>query len=84
MKSSGDGGKVVRVDGMKWEIEKGFGLQSISNREPLQVLEHGVDKRQPGFRNGNPRSREKSGLKWHGIWGRQTGRGHDSSNRQTM
>ena len=66
MKSLGDGEKAVRVGGVREKIEKGllqFGLQSISDREPLQALEDVLDKKQPGFRNRAPRSRGKSGLK---------------------
>lgn len=47
---------------VRHEIEKGLGLQSVSNRQPLQVLEDGTDKTQPSFRTRNPRV-ERSGLK---------------------
>lgn len=62
------GGKAVGGGGVtvRHKIEKGLGLQSISNRQPLQVLEDGIDKKQPSFRTRNPRV-ERSGLKWHGI-----------------
>lgn len=81
MKSLGDGEKAVKVGGVREKIEKGFGLQSISDREPLQALEDALDKKPPGFRKRTPRSRGKTGLKSHGIWSRRTGRGHGSSSR---
>lgn len=57
---------------MRHKIENRLGLQSIRNREPSQVLEDGTDEKQARFRNRNPRSREKSGLEWPEISGRET------------
>lgn len=41
-------------DTVRYEVGQGLGLQSISNREPLQLLEDGRDKRQPRYRSGTP------------------------------
>lgn len=43
---------------MRHKVEKGFELQFISNRELLQLLEDGIDKKEPRFRTGNPQTRE--------------------------
>ena len=42
------------IDTVRYKVEKGFGLQFISNRELLQLLEDGIVNKEPRFRTGNP------------------------------
>lgn len=65
-------------DTVRHEVGQGLGLQSISNREPLQLLEDGRDKRRPRCRTGTPEGESRVAESGRDK-GQESGRGHGAA-----
>ena len=54
---------VALIQPLAWESPYAAGVAVKREREKKKVLENELDRKQPTFRNRNPRNREESGLK---------------------